>query len=105
MDIATSGIVWHPLRYHKRPTALATAWDVACGIILGLWLVLRHRLRIVHARSYVSSMMALAACRANEKEAGRKKALGTPFYAHFSNRKPYQAHIRPKKAQLAALYS
>jgi glycosyltransferase involved in cell wall biosynthesis len=27
---------------------------------LGLWLVLRHRLRIVHARSYVASVMALA---------------------------------------------
>ena len=51
-DIAASGIVWHPLRYHKRPTALATAWDIVCGIALGLWLVLRHRLRIVHARMH-----------------------------------------------------
>ena len=58
-DISASGIVWHPLRYHKRPTAVATAWDIACGMGLGLWLVLRHRLRIVHARSYVSSVMAL----------------------------------------------
>ena len=58
-DIASSGIVWHPLRYHKRPTALATAWDIACGLGFGLWLVLRHRLRIVHARSYVPSVMAL----------------------------------------------
>lgn len=59
-DIANAGIVWHPLRYHKRPSALATAWDIVCGIRLGLWLVLRHRLRIVHARSYVPSVMALA---------------------------------------------
>lgn len=59
-EIASGGIVWHPLRYHKRPSALATAWDIACGIALGLWLVLRHRLHIVHARSYVSSVMALA---------------------------------------------
>jgi glycosyltransferase involved in cell wall biosynthesis len=59
-DIATSGIVWHPLRYHKRPTAVATTWDIANGMSLGLWLVLRHRLRIVHARSYVASVMALA---------------------------------------------
>ena len=58
-DISASGIVWHPLRYHKRPTAVATAWDIASGMRLGLWLVLRHRLRIVHARSYVSSVMAL----------------------------------------------
>ncbi len=59
-DIAASGIVWHPLRYHKQPAALATAWDIVCGTALGLWLVLRHRLRIVHARSYVASVMALA---------------------------------------------
>ena len=58
-DIADAGIRWYPLRYHKRPTALATAWDIACGALLGVWLVLRYRLSIVHARSYVSSVMAL----------------------------------------------
>lgn len=59
-DMAAAGIAWRPLRYHKRPSAVATAWDIACGITLGLWLVGRHRLRIVHARSYVASVMALA---------------------------------------------
>jgi glycosyltransferase involved in cell wall biosynthesis len=59
-EIAVSGIVWHPLRYHKKPSALATSWDITCGTVLGLWLVLRNRLRIVHARSYVPSVMALA---------------------------------------------
>ena len=58
-DIAAAGIAWHPLRYHKRPSALATAWDILCGSALGLWLVIRHRLRIVHARSYVPSAIAL----------------------------------------------
>jgi glycosyltransferase involved in cell wall biosynthesis len=58
-EISESGIVWHPRRYHRRPTAFATAWDIATGASLGLWLVLRHRLRIVHARSYVPSVMAL----------------------------------------------
>jgi glycosyltransferase involved in cell wall biosynthesis len=59
-DIADAGIVWHPLRYHKKPTAVATAWDIGSGIALGLWLVLRHSLKIVHARSYVPAVMALA---------------------------------------------
>lgn len=58
-QIQAAGITWHPLRYHKRPSALATAWDIAQGTAVGLWLVLRHRLRIVHARSYVASIMAL----------------------------------------------
>jgi glycosyltransferase involved in cell wall biosynthesis len=59
-DIADAGIVWHPLRYHKRPSALATLWDIIRGVIVGLELVIRYRLSIVHARSYVSSVTALA---------------------------------------------
>ena len=59
-EISTAGIDWHPLRYHKSPSALATAWDIFCGISLGLWLVVRYRISIVHARSYVASLMALA---------------------------------------------
>jgi glycosyltransferase involved in cell wall biosynthesis len=58
--IRAAGIVWHPLRYHKRPSAVATAWDILAGITLGLWLVLRYRVRIVHARSYVAGVIALA---------------------------------------------
>jgi glycosyltransferase involved in cell wall biosynthesis len=59
-DIASSGIIWHPLRYHKRPSAVATLWDIFCGIMLGLWLVGRFRISIVHARSYVPSVITLA---------------------------------------------
>lgn len=59
-EIESAGISWHPLRYHKSPSALATAWDILCGTSLGLWLILLHRLKIVHARSYVPSVMALA---------------------------------------------
>jgi glycosyltransferase involved in cell wall biosynthesis len=59
-DIASKGIVWHPLRYHKRPSALATLWDIVSGVVVGSGLVIRHRLSIVHARSYVASVIALA---------------------------------------------
>ncbi len=58
-EIADSGVVWHPLRYHKRPMFLATFWDTANGVRLGLWLVFRYRLRIVHARSYMPSAISL----------------------------------------------
>lgn len=58
--IRAAGATWHPRRYHKRPSAAATAFDVAVGTLSGLWLVLRHRIRIVHARSYVPAVMALA---------------------------------------------
>ncbi|KAF1695305.1 glycosyltransferase [Pseudoxanthomonas koreensis] len=58
--IAGAGIHWHPRRYHKRPSAVATGWDIGIGVLVGLWLVLRHRIGIVHARSYVPAVMALA---------------------------------------------
>ena len=57
--ISETTISWHPLRYHKKPTAIATSWDIACGILLGFWLVVRYKLDILHARSYVSALMAL----------------------------------------------
>jgi glycosyltransferase involved in cell wall biosynthesis len=57
------GIGWTPLAYHKTPSAPATAFDVAVGTIVALWLVLRLRARIVHVRSYVPALMALPVCR------------------------------------------
>lgn len=57
--IANSGIVWHPLKYHKRPSVLATAYDLFVGTVVGLWLVLCKGVQIVHARSYVAAVMAL----------------------------------------------
>ncbi|GAB3770559.1 glycosyltransferase family 4 protein [Ramlibacter monticola] len=58
-ELAACGVHWHPLRYHKSPSTLATAWDIMIGTGLGLFLVMRHRLFIVHARSYVAAVIAL----------------------------------------------
>jgi glycosyltransferase involved in cell wall biosynthesis len=58
--ISDAGIHWHPLRYHKSPTAPATAFDVAAGTALALAIALRHRITLIHARSYVAGLMALA---------------------------------------------
>ena len=57
--MALAGIHWHPCRYHKRLSALATAYDILVGSVTGLWLVSRYRIQIVHARSYVAGVMAL----------------------------------------------
>lgn len=54
-----AGIAWLPLRYHKRPSALVTLFDVLCGIVAGVAEVRRRRLAIVHARSLVPGLMAL----------------------------------------------
>jgi glycosyltransferase involved in cell wall biosynthesis len=67
--LAQSGIAWHPLRYHKSPSAPATAYDIAAGSVRAIALVRRHRLGIVHARSYIAAAIALAV----------KKVMGTAF--------------------------
>jgi glycosyltransferase involved in cell wall biosynthesis len=54
-----SGIAWTPLAYHKTPSAPATAYDIAHGTCVAIYLSLRHRVRIVHARSYVPAVMAM----------------------------------------------
>ncbi len=58
-NLSNFGIVWHPLRYHKKISILATSWDIFIGIIVAFWLVLRNRIEIVHARSYVPSVICL----------------------------------------------
>jgi glycosyltransferase involved in cell wall biosynthesis len=67
--VGQSGIHWHPQRYHRRPSVLATLWDICVGTWVGLRLVRRHSLDIIHARSYVASVMAL----------GIKKLAGARF--------------------------
>src|SRR5207244_1563095 len=57
-----SGIAWIVLRYHKRPSALATAFDVAHGVWRARRAARGERFAIVHARSYVPSLIALG-CR------------------------------------------
>jgi glycosyltransferase involved in cell wall biosynthesis len=59
-EIYAAGIVWYPLKYHKWPSLIATSWDIACGAMLCIWLVYRYRISILHARSYVPSVIALA---------------------------------------------
>lgn len=54
--IDAAGINWHPLRYHNRPSLLGTAYDIAQAIRLGSRLVRRHKLQLVHCRTYISSV-------------------------------------------------
>ncbi|MDR3639314.1 MAG: glycosyltransferase [Isosphaeraceae bacterium] len=58
--LRAKGIDWFWLRYHKRPTAPATAWDILAGVVTGLRLVLWYRVDLVHARVHVPGLMALA---------------------------------------------
>src|SRR5260370_42042163 len=60
MQLAASNIEWHWLRYHKKPSLAATAYDVHAGVRYGTKLVKRNRIEIVHARSQIPAAIALA---------------------------------------------
>jgi glycosyltransferase involved in cell wall biosynthesis len=55
------GIAWVPLRYHKRPPVLSTVFDVLNGIVHARRACRARGIQVVHARSYVPSLVALAA--------------------------------------------
>lgn len=61
--LAAHGISWHGLRYHRRPSLPATAYDTFAGAVYASVLCLWHRLDVVHARSHVPAAMALIAQR------------------------------------------
>ena len=52
-QIREAGITWIPLRYHKRPSALATAFDIAQGVVVGAWAAMPAAmcLRLLHSFS------------------------------------------------------
>jgi len=67
--LSGSGIRWHPLRYHKRLSPVATTYDLARGYAKARQLARRRRFDLIHARSYPSALVAWRLSR----------ATGTPF--------------------------
>ena len=68
-EVRSAGIYWVPLKYHKRFSALATVYDLFVGFVVCAFLAITSRIKIVHARSYVPSVIAL----------GLKKFFGISF--------------------------
>jgi glycosyltransferase involved in cell wall biosynthesis len=58
-EVRSAGIYWVPLKYHKKLSALATVYDLFVGFVVCTFLAVTRRIKIVHARSYVPSVMAL----------------------------------------------
>lgn len=63
------GIVWHPLKYTKKPPLLSTLYDVTRMRKLAKKLHQQHTFKIVHCRSYISALVGM----------GMKKRFGTKF--------------------------
>jgi glycosyltransferase involved in cell wall biosynthesis len=55
-----AGIDWIPLRYHKRPSVPATAFDIVHGVLRAVGFAISRRPRIVHVRGYVPGVIGLA---------------------------------------------
>lgn len=47
-EVNSKGVIWVPLHYHSKPSALATLFDIFMGVVVGLYLVMRHRIKIVY---------------------------------------------------------
>jgi len=60
-ELKQIGVDWHCLRYHKNPPLLATSFDVLCGAVYALFLVITKKIHIIHARSIVPASMSLGA--------------------------------------------
>ncbi len=58
-DLRAKNIVWHSLKYHKRPSLPATVFDVVCGVWKGIRLIRRHRIDVIHARAHVPATIGL----------------------------------------------
>ncbi len=61
--LASEGIEWHPLSYHKWPPVFSTLYDVAAGTVAATTLAKRSKARVVHGRASVSSAVAAMAAK------------------------------------------
>lgn len=62
-ELLSSGINWRSLRYHKRPSVPATAYDVLNGARFVRSLLRKENFDVLHARSHVPMLMAALARR------------------------------------------
>lgn len=59
--LAETGIDWHCLGYHKRPSAIATAYDIFSGSFFVWRLLGREKFDILHGRVHIATLMGALA--------------------------------------------
>jgi glycosyltransferase involved in cell wall biosynthesis len=57
------GIEWEALAYHKKPSSLATLYDILVGTLTAVRLARREKIEVLHARAHIPLVMALLARR------------------------------------------
>jgi glycosyltransferase involved in cell wall biosynthesis len=63
--LAEQGIKWHWLAYHKRPSMMATLYDVLAGARLARRLIRGENVNVLHARAHIPMAMAMLAAKAS----------------------------------------
>ena len=66
--LAATGIEWHCLGYHKRPSAMATAYDIFRGSLFVRSLMSRGDFDILHGRVHIPTLMGALARRFSRKK-------------------------------------
>jgi glycosyltransferase involved in cell wall biosynthesis len=61
--LATEGIIWFCLPYHKSPSVPATLYDILTGARFAVRLARREGLDVLHARAHIPMAMALLAAK------------------------------------------
>lgn len=59
-ELKAIGVKWMPMRYHKYPPTISTLLDTISGFFAAFFITISKKIKVVHARSYVSSIIALA---------------------------------------------
>jgi glycosyltransferase involved in cell wall biosynthesis len=57
------GIEWKALAYHRKPSALATLYDILVGTLTAVRMARREKIEVLHARAHIPLVMALLARR------------------------------------------
>src|SRR5829696_8954004 len=60
-ELAGKGVTWHSLRYHKRFSVVATAYDVLQGSRFVRGLLQREKFDVLHSRVHIPMLMAALA--------------------------------------------
>lgn len=58
-ELKEAGISWVSLNYHKNPKVIAKIYDISCGFFTCFALVIKHRIKLIHGRSFVGAFIGM----------------------------------------------
>lgn len=66
--LSAEGIDWERLEYHKRPSAVATAYDIFCGAMRVRSIIGKKNIDILHGRVHVPTLMGALGRRFSQRK-------------------------------------